>query len=64
LGEAGLDDFLRADDVDPLARPGLAAVFLGVLTGADASKRPARTPTSPARGSRRSGPYHDRDGDV
>jgi len=49
LGEAGLDDFLRADDVDPLARPGLAAVFLGVLTGADASKRPARTPTSPAR---------------
>jgi hypothetical protein len=49
LGEAGLDDFLRADGDDPLAPPGLAAVFLGVLTGADASKRPARTPTSAAR---------------
>ena len=45
--DAASDAVLRADGVDPAPAPGLAAVFLGVLTGADASKRPARTPTSP-----------------
>jgi hypothetical protein len=39
---------LRADGLVPTPAPDLSTVFLGVLTGADASKRPGRRPTSAA----------------